>query len=38
VRRSIIDDPAYRKAMTFNGQDLAALYLKCSSWAARAGT
>jgi multiple sugar transport system substrate-binding protein len=27
-RRSVIDDPAYRKVMTFNGQDLAALYLK----------
>jgi multiple sugar transport system substrate-binding protein len=27
-RRSIIDDPAYRKTLTFNGQDVAALYLK----------
>jgi multiple sugar transport system substrate-binding protein len=27
-RRSVIDDPAYRQAMTLNGQDVAALYLK----------
>ena len=27
-RRSVIDDPAYRKAMTLNGVDVAALYLK----------
>jgi len=27
-RRSVIDDPAYRKVMTLNGQDVAALYLK----------
>lgn len=27
-RRSVIDDPAYRKAMTLNGIDVAALYLK----------
>jgi multiple sugar transport system substrate-binding protein len=26
-RRSVIDDPAYRQAMTLNGQDVAALYL-----------
>jgi multiple sugar transport system substrate-binding protein len=26
-RRSVIDDPAYRKALTLNGQDVAALYL-----------
>ena len=27
-RQSIIEDPAYRKGMTLNGQDVASLYLK----------
>jgi len=27
-RRSVINDPAYRQAMTLNGVDVAALYLK----------
>src|SRR3989442_6909977 len=36
-RRSIIDDPAYRKAMTFNGQDLAALYLKVLELGGKSG-
>ncbi len=27
-RRSVIDDPAYRKQMTLNGQDVASLYLQ----------
>jgi multiple sugar transport system substrate-binding protein len=27
-RRSVIDDPAFRKALTLNGQDVASLYLK----------
>jgi len=27
-RRSVIDDPAYRKVMTLNGQDVAGLYLR----------
>jgi multiple sugar transport system substrate-binding protein len=36
-RRSIIDDPAYRKAMTFNGQDLAALYLQVLERGGRGG-
>jgi len=27
-RRSVIDDPAYRKAMTLNGIDVAGLYLR----------
>jgi len=36
-RRSIIDDPAYRKAMTFNGQDVAELYLKVLSLGGKSG-
>jgi len=27
-RRSVIDDPVYRKALVLNGQDVASLYLK----------
>jgi multiple sugar transport system substrate-binding protein len=36
-RRSIIDDPAYRKAMTLNGQDVAALYLRVLERGGRGG-
>jgi len=36
-RRSIIDDPAYRKAMTFNGQDVADLYLKVLNLGGKSG-
>jgi multiple sugar transport system substrate-binding protein len=27
-RRSVIDDPEYRKVLTLNGQDVASLYLE----------
>jgi multiple sugar transport system substrate-binding protein len=36
-RRSIIDDPAYRAAMTLNGQDVAALYLNVLERGGRGG-
>jgi len=36
-RRSIIDDPAYRRAMTFNGQDVADLYLKVLNLGGKTG-
>ncbi len=36
-RRSVIDDPAYRQAMTFNGQDVAALYLQVLELGGRSG-
>lgn len=36
-RRSIIDDPAYRQAMTFNGQDIAALYLQVLELGGKSG-
>jgi multiple sugar transport system substrate-binding protein len=36
-RRSVITDPQYRKNMTFNGQDLAALYLKVLEESGRLG-
>ena len=36
-RRSIIDDPAYRRAMTFNGQDVAELYLKVLNLGGKSG-
>src|SRR4030095_10511612 len=36
-RRSIIDDPAFRKAMTFNGQDVAELYLKVLNLGGKTG-
>ena len=36
-RRSIIDDPAYRRAMTLNGQDVAALYLNVLERGGRGG-
>ncbi len=36
-RRSIIDEPAYRKSMTFNGQDVAELYLKVLSLGGKSG-
>jgi multiple sugar transport system substrate-binding protein len=36
-RRSVIDDPAYRKALTLNGQDVASLYLKVLELGGKAG-
>jgi multiple sugar transport system substrate-binding protein len=33
----VINDPAYRKNMTFNGQDVAALYLKVLEDSGRLG-
>src|SRR5207237_1444313 len=36
-RRSIIDDPAYRRTMTFNGQDVAELYLKVLNLGGKSG-
>jgi len=36
-RRSIIEDPAYRRAMTFNGQDVAELYLKVLNLGGKSG-
>jgi len=36
-RRSIITDPAYRKGLTVNGQDVAALYLKVLELAGKSG-
>jgi multiple sugar transport system substrate-binding protein len=36
-RRSVINDPAYRKSMTFNGQDVGALYLRVLEEAGRQG-
>jgi multiple sugar transport system substrate-binding protein len=36
-RRSVINDPVYRKNMTFNGQDVAALYLRVLEESGRLG-
>ncbi|MGE0316097.1 MAG: ABC transporter substrate-binding protein [Lautropia sp.] len=36
-RRSIITDPAYRKAMTLNGQDVASLYLQVLELGGKSG-
>ncbi len=36
-RKSVIDDPAFRKGMTFNGQDVAALYLRVLEESGRTG-
>lgn len=36
-RKSVIDDPQYRKNMTLNGQDLAALYLRVLEESGRLG-
>jgi len=36
-RRSIIDDPAFRRAMTFNGQDVGELYLKVLNLGGKSG-
>ena len=35
TRKSVIDDPLFRKAMTLNGQDVAALYLRTLEEAGR---
>ena len=37
-RRSVIQSPEFRKGLTLNGQDVAALYLEVLSSAARAAT
>ena len=36
-RKSVMDDPEYRKAMTLNGQDVAALYLRVLEESGRLG-
>lgn len=36
-RRSIITDPAYKKAMTLNGQDVASLYLQVLELGGKSG-
>jgi multiple sugar transport system substrate-binding protein len=36
-RKSVINDPQYRKIMTFNGQDVAALYLRVLEESGRLG-
>lgn len=36
-RRSVINDPVYRKNMTFNGQDVATLYLRVLEESGRLG-
>ena len=36
-RRSIITDPAYKQAMTFNGQDVASLYLQVLELGGKSG-
>ena len=35
TRKSVIDDPAFRKSLTLNGQDVAALYLRTLEEAGR---
>ena len=36
-RRSIITDPTYKQAMTFNGQDVASLYLQVLELGGKSG-
>jgi multiple sugar transport system substrate-binding protein len=36
-RRSVIEDPAYKEALTFNGQDVAGLYLQVLELGGKSG-